>query len=404
MNRASSLLSSLFVLSCVLVTGLQVKGQPQPTPERSRTIKAARTLFPINDDTAFIDLSGKVVINSAQPDLQRDLRLVSTMLGGFRSESPTIGARFGEFSEGLAVVGWALCPRCRNPSYVNGLIDETGRLVIPPRRFEARYGAFHEGLAQYSDQGWGFIDREGRVVIRAQFYAASDFSEGLASVRTEAGKFGYINRTGELVIPYQFDWVSDFHDGLAAIKLRGKYCFIDKTGKVVLQSSDWRETTTFSEGLAAVRIQITDNSVYQGYQDEKCGYIDRAGKIVISPRFDQVGEFSEGRALFFHTGQQAGYGFLDRKGQIVIDARFLAGKSFSEGLAAVAVKSSDGKKLWGYIDREGKWVIEPRFQNANSFDGGLAGVDCNSYGADCQAYIDTAGNIRWQSTEHSAER
>src|SRR5205807_8698158 len=86
------------------------------------------------------------------------------------------GITFSAFSERLTLDPWALCPKCRNPLLVNGFINETGRLIIPPRNSHTQYDSFHEGLAKYSDSGWGFIDREGRIVIPARFYEASDFS------------------------------------------------------------------------------------------------------------------------------------------------------------------------------------------------------------------------------------
>ena len=385
----SAVTKSRFAIPLLLLLGLgqHMNGQK----------KEPRTLFPINHHRAFIDISGKTVISSSQPEFVRDVDLVSSALGGYKPRKPEPWITFGEFSEGFAVVGWALCPLCRNPVWVNGIIDETGRLVIPPTNSFTHYGSFREGLAQYSGRGRGFIDHEGSVVIAARFRDTSDFSEGLASLRLLGyEKFGYVDRKGELVIPSQFLWASDFHDGLAAVKSSlGTYGFIDKTGKLVLHSKGWLEINDFSEGLATVKVEITDNSVYKGFKGAAYGYIDRTGKFVIPPRFGLWQKFSEGRALFFQTGKNHGYGFIDANGQVVIKPEFVDGKSFSEGLAAVAVKSSDDKNLWGYIDREGAWVIKPQFQNAESFNGGLAAVNCDVY-RDCQAYIDTAGKFRWQ--------
>ena len=391
MNRTKALTKNRFIISFLLLfsLGQQVSGQK----------KEARIYFPINDNTAFIDISGKTIIQSSQPALFNEVVRVSGKFGGFRGPDPeSTWIRFDEFSEGRARIGWTLCPKCRNPFLVDGIIDVTGRLVIPPRNSNTRYGSFHEGLAQYSENGWGFIDREGRVVIAAKFYEVSEFSEGLALVRlSEKSKFGYINQKGELVIPSQFAWAGHFHDGLAAVKSsQGNYGFIDKTGKLVLQSKAWLEVKDFSEGLAGVRVEITDNSVYQGYRDAKYCFIDRSGKTVIPPLFDRVENFSEGRALFFQTGKNHGYGFIDSSGQIVIKPEYVDGKNFSEGLAAVAIKSSDDRNLWGYINYEGNWVIQPQFQNVDSFNGGLAAVNCDDYGRNCKAYIDTSGAYRWQ--------
>jgi hypothetical protein len=391
MNQANNNLANLFILSFLVLLGLnqQMNGQKKET----------RRLFPIDNNTAFIDVAGRVVIRASQAELLAEVDRISSNLGGFKGPNPETWITFSEFSEGLAVAHWTLCPKCRNPGWVDGFIDETGRLVIPPQNFLTRYGSFHEGLAKYFDKGWGFVDREGRIAIPAKFYEATDFSEGLAVVRlSEKHKVGYINKKGELVIPDQFDWAKDFHGGLAEVKLsKDKYGFIDKSGKVALSAKQWRDAGDFSEGLASVRAVVTDNSVYLGYQNEKYGYVDRTGKFVIAPRFDRVEKFSEGRALFFQGGKNPGYGFVDLKGQVVIKPEYVDAKSFAESLAAVAIKSSDEKTIWGYINYEGQWVIKPQFQNVNTFDGGLAGVNCDdAAGANSQAYIDSEGRIRWQ--------
>ena len=61
-------------------------------------------------------------------------------------------------------------------------------------------------------------------------------------------------------------------------------------------------------------------------------------------------------------------GFINKTGTVVIEPRFESARSFAEGLAAA--KNSDNK--WGYVDETGKWVIEPQFTNAMNFSEGLA--------------------------------
>lgn len=388
MNRRDALAKILLTISIFLLPGLTAPIKAQK--------KETRKLFPVNDDTAFIDINGKIVITTADTGLLKAVDLNSANYGGFRRERQV---RFGEFSEGFATVGWSQCPACRNPMWVSGIIDETGRMVIPPKSAGTQYGIFREGLARYFHGGWGFIDRAGREVIRAGFYEASDFSEGLAWVRpSEKREFGYVNRTGEMVIPARLALANDFHEGVAAVYLaKDKRGFIDKTGRTILYAKEWLEIGDFSEGLAAVRIEVADDKVYKGYKEPKWGFIDHAGKFVIAPAFEHVGKFSEGRALFFQTGQNHGCGFIDASGAIVIKPEFALVKSFSEGLAAAAVKTGDDKKIWGYIDRAGEWVIKPQYAHVKSFSGGLAAVDCDEYDRNCRAYIDPQGKIRWQS-------
>ena len=68
----------------------------------------------------------------------------------------------------------------------------------------------------------GFIDTKGQIVISPHFYAAYEFSEGLAAASIEFRKCGYIDRTGKFVIQPTFDFenhhdCSAFSEGLARV-------------------------------------------------------------------------------------------------------------------------------------------------------------------------------------------
>src|SRR5262245_37222624 len=69
------------------------------------------------------------------------------------------------------------------------------------------------------DDKRGYVDRNGRIVIKPQFEGACDLSEGLAVISTnEKGyKQGYIDETGRIVIRPEFDRATDFSEGLAAV-------------------------------------------------------------------------------------------------------------------------------------------------------------------------------------------
>jgi hypothetical protein len=61
----------------------------------------------------------------------------------------------------------------------------------------------------------------------------------------------------------------------------GKYGFIDKTGKIVINTK-FNIVLSFEEGLSGVKV------------GDKWGFIDKKAKIVINPQFDKVSYFSEG--------------------------------------------------------------------------------------------------------------
>ena len=76
------------------------------------------------------------------------------------------------------------------------------------------------------------------------------------------------------------------YPALFPIQENGKYGYIDRTGKVVIEPQ-FEEVKEFSEGMAAVRIK------------DKWGYIDSTGKIAVEPKFKVVREFSEGLATVY---------------------------------------------------------------------------------------------------------
>jgi hypothetical protein len=117
--------------------------------------------------------------------------------------------------------------------------------------------------------------------------------------------------------------------------------------------------------------------------DGKWGYIDRAGTVVIPPRFEQAGPFSEGLAAVLDG---VVFGYVDAEGRrALVPTQLPAGvlhRPFSSGLAAVRLGA-----LYGYIDRKGKLAIPGRYTTADDFTNGYA-MACDAIGC---GYIDPAG-------------
>jgi hypothetical protein len=97
------------------------------------------------------------------------------------------------------------------------------------------------------------------------------------------------------------------------------------------------------------------------------GLLDKNGNVVLEPLYEWIGEFSEDLASVGSHDEKTGY--VNRKGELVLPLKYDSGRDFSEGLAPVAV----GDK-WGYVDRLGQWVLEPQFADAYPFHSGVAVV------------------------------
>jgi hypothetical protein len=183
-----------------------------------------------------------------------------------------------------------------------GYFDRDFKLVI---RFDhrgkglwpARCGEFHEGRAavEIGANTWGFLDRDGKLVIPASFRQVDNFSEGLASVSMGPGVLdprGYIDRWGKMVLEPRFVSAGSFKEGLACVLIpledekdakkhpapehagaskavpRGKWGFIDKTGRVVIEPR-FHSATSFRHGLA----RVSENPFHVGFIDRTGAYV-----------------------------------------------------------------------------------------------------------------------------------
>lgn len=125
-----------------------------------------------------------------------------------------------------------------------------------------------------------------------------------------------------LILSARNDWsVADAQrarpaTGLARVKISGKWAYIDRTGRIVI-NPQFEDAGDFAEGLAPVKM------------GGKWGYIDRAGRIIINPQFEEAGAFAQGLARVKLSGK---WGYVDRKGQMVIPSQFSEAGDFSRAL------------------------------------------------------------------------
>ena len=70
---------------------------------------------------------------------------------------------------------------------------------------------------------WGFVDKDGKMVIQPTYEDARSFSDGYAAV-CQAGKWGFIDMQGKMVISPQFEDTKDFNEqGCVFVKLDGMW-------------------------------------------------------------------------------------------------------------------------------------------------------------------------------------
>jgi hypothetical protein len=207
------------------------------------------------------------------------------------------------------------------------------------------------------------FDTSGKIIASGYNSEVGRFSDGMALIRKQLPLKLENWKPGELVAP------PGYQSG-----------YIDNTGKEVIPLGKYNGLDAeFHEGFAVL-----------GAYDEKKGFINKAGDIVIPQIYRNAGDFSEGLAPV-QSSETKLWGYIDNGGNTVIPMEYEAAKPFHDGVACVTKKG-----LVGYIDKTGNPAIEFRFRtkegeslDRNFYDGlAVAADDSGKYG-----YIDKTGNF-----------
>ncbi|MEO7427328.1 MAG: WG repeat-containing protein [Fibrobacteria bacterium] len=269
-----------------------------------------------------------------------------------------------------------------------GYLDVTGREVIPPAYSSA--GPFSEGLALVSaGENFSFIDTLGAALGLLRFTDARPFSQGMAAVRMEydgGDAWGFIDKQGALAVPLLFpDVPGGFSEGLAVVRVESEMPyrsgFIDSSGGFAIDTL-YDAASDFHEGLAAVGQGQWRGNRFQGLW----GYVDRSGKLVITPHFSEAGEFRHGKAMV--RNQNGGYAWIDKQGRVT--------GTFRPDLRVCRPKQDDivtyqVRETFGFLDSRGHGLCPVRFADAGLFREGRARVRLITVGAPIWAYIEEHG-------------
>lgn len=101
-------------------------------------------------------------------------------------------------------------------------------------------------------------------------------------------------------------------------------------------------------------------------KNDKYGYKELQGKVVIPAQYDEAFSFKENLACVMKDDK---YGFINKNNEIVIPFEYDLALSFSEGLACV----TKGEKS-GYIDKDNNVVINFDYDATTPFEEGYARV------------------------------
>ncbi len=290
---------------------------------------------------------------------------------------------------GNAVVGWGydkfktfsegFCAVQKNGKW--GMVNEKGKEVL-----ECKYltiNSFSEGWASIQDEkGWYFVDSSMSVQLdfrEEDYFGLGNFSDSLCWFkikRHEKNLYGFMDKNGEVIINSIYSKAFDFQQGRARVVKNKKTGLINKKGKFVMKPKLYDLVFPFDEnGIAQVR----ENNMGD------YGLINSNGKTLTNCIYKKIFPFVDGYAKVVTP---KGIGFVDMQGNEIIPAEYRAVGELSEGLVAVQRGFS---YLWEYIDMNNNLAFKGKFSKAEPFKNGKAIVMLNRAEAGANIVIDTNG-------------
>ena len=207
------------------------------------------------------------------------------------------------------------------------------------------------------DEGFGYLDLKGNVVIEPQWYQAYNFIDGMAVVMVKKGKdsdvsykYGIINKKGEYIVEPQKNYLMSMGENRFAMrKSNGKFVLCDKNLEELSGSYDGMHP--FSCGLSLVE-----------KEEKGFGFIDKNGQEIVSCKYMYAEEYADD-LTFVAKDADSKVEVLDKKGESILklkegDAPYY---TFHNGLALIYNYDADSKEdSYRYIDKNGeviyKWV------------------------------------------------
>jgi hypothetical protein len=245
----------------------------------------------------------------------------------------------------------------------NGYLDLNGKYVIKPKYYSAEKFFHNRAIVSTERNEFGVIDTKGKLIVPIEKDYISNYSEGYAPF-AKGGLYGYIDLDGYITIEPQYKAAFGFKCGLAKVLKQGRkfHCYVNTNGEEVLSIRRFSSLGSFSEGLASVKL----GNLY--------GYINKKGDVVIDPIYSSAGNFNEGFAVVQFDNLK--YGYINIRGDKVIDEVYPEARSFSQGVAPVR-----SMYQWGFINTIGTLVVKPMFIDVGKRRNCVAPVcSCSGWG------------------------
>jgi|GEM_PF-3492773 len=219
-----------------------------------------------------------------------------------------------------------------------GLIDTAGKLILPVEYKRIELGYNNKWIRLVGGEGrekFGFMDYNGKILIKPIYDEIRDFKDGLAAVRLN-GKYGLMNESEKFIIPAEYDELYTFwHYQLVEVQKGLKKGFLDMKGNIVVPM-EYDEIDRGKDG-------------YLFKKDNKWGMMNTKLKVLQTFNYDEVKSVSNCYAVSL----QLKWGLMSADGKLITPIKY---DRIDGGSNAMARGFAD-------VKLDGKWLIVDHYGN-----------------------------------------
>ncbi len=301
----------------------------------------------------------------------------------------------------------------------SGIINQGGGVVIPfeyqqlevlngKDRLNAPTGVSLENirlLAQKSGESIGIIDGRGRVIFPFQQNSMTEIvllpptqnleKKSINPSRTTSyeeklrqtailfrfKKAGAINGLGDTILPFEYDDISTIYDlkntALVQIKTDEKVGFADLNGKILLSptfSTNFELLSFFPENPTSIGSVFKTGKIIENNPNYQFGLVDSLGKILLPFEYDNINRqayWMDGKPYFLVQKNQK-WGLVNAQNNIVIPLQYKDDwKKIALDDTAFFVLKDSLNQFYGLVSLENKAILPFQYKKIQGSNGKL---------------------------------
>ncbi|KAF5029099.1 WG containing repeat protein [anaerobic digester metagenome] len=234
-----------------------------------------------------------------------------------------------------------------NRGYVYGLLNDEG-IVVLPVIYDQLYKMPNEDFYRLSrNKLIGLAEKSGKIILPCEYEEIGQFwrDKNIALIRRDT-MYGVIDSNFKIIIPCEYELIQFDLTGNLIFKKNGFFGLMDLKTNILIPALYQQ-----SNGFRQIMYTKDPNPYSMVMRDSLYGYINQKGKEVIPCKYKHLGYEIHNNRVFYQENNK--YGFLDTTGKVVVAPVYDRVFDFIIDVTAV----QKGEK-WALINDKGKLVTE----------------------------------------------